>query len=66
MKWFGPSWGAPINDDCGKVPTPGWKCLHCEKGFDEESQGVTMSYAGGPESLPPGTSDPAGTRVAYH
>lgn len=49
MKWFGPSWGAPINDSLEEAPTPDWECLQCEQEFDEDDQGVIMPFLGDPD-----------------
>ena len=66
MKWFGPTWKAPINRNCKKAPTPTWKCLHCKQPFTKGDRGVAMPFSGGPGSMPAGTVDPSGTKVAYH
>lgn len=49
MKWFGPSWGAPINDEMEEAPTPDWECLRCGEEFDEDDQGVVMPFEGDPD-----------------
>lgn len=47
MKWFGVSWGAPMNDDCPHVPPPvGEKCVHCDEGIVAKDSGVI--YSNGP------------------
>lgn len=55
MEWFGPSWGAPMNETCGQVPTPDWPCLACGKGFrgptfgEEADRGVVTPFVGDPD-----------------
>lgn len=47
MKWFGVSWGAPMNDECPSVPPPvGELCAHCGEGIVAKDSGVV--YANGP------------------
>jgi hypothetical protein len=47
MKWFGESWGAPMNNDCPNVPPPvGEMCSHCGEGIVAKDTGVI--YANGP------------------
>lgn len=47
MRWFGESWGAPMNDDCPQVDVPfGAQCIHCLELIDEDDRGVV--YANGP------------------
>jgi hypothetical protein len=47
MKWFGPTWDAPINKECEEMPVPvGEPCTHCDELFVEGEQGVM--YANGP------------------
>jgi hypothetical protein len=47
MKWFGVSWGAPMNDECPEVPPPvGEICQHCGEGIVAADSGVV--YANGP------------------
>jgi hypothetical protein len=47
MKWFGVSWGAPMNEECPNVPPPvGERCVHCEEGIVAADSGVI--YANGP------------------
>jgi hypothetical protein len=66
MEWFGPDWGAPVNQDCEETGTPDWRCLRCGEAFQRTDRGVTMPFAGGEESLPEGACDREGRRVAYH
>lgn len=50
MKWFGKSWGAPINEDTEETSVPlGERCMHCGKVFQEGDQGLTMPRRGGAE-----------------
>jgi hypothetical protein len=47
MKWFGYSWGAPINRDCPQVPVPvGEHCLWCAEVILADETGVI--YSNGP------------------
>jgi hypothetical protein len=47
MRWFGVSWGAPVNKDCPEVPVPvGTACSHCEEPIAEGEPGI--EYANGP------------------
>src|SRR5262245_28332420 len=44
LKWFGPSWRAPINDDADECPVPvGERCEWCQEVFGDHDQGVKMS-----------------------
>lgn len=43
MRWFGESWGAPVNDDVPHAPTPaGEPCLFCAKPILEDDQGYLV------------------------
>lgn len=43
MRWFGESWGAPVNDETQHVPTPvGSKCYLCTKPITESSVGFAF------------------------
>jgi hypothetical protein len=43
MRWFGPSWGAPVNEDCQEAPVPiGTPCMQCGHAIAEGDQGVLM------------------------
>lgn len=43
MKWFGASWGAPVNEDTEWAPTPiGEPCMNCDEPIDAEDQGVLI------------------------
>lgn len=45
MRWFGESWGAPVNEECEQGPTPvGEQCLECEREIGEKDQGVLIPY----------------------
>ena len=47
MRWFGTSWGAPLNEDCPQVPVPvGAMCLWCSEIVAEHETGVI--YSNGP------------------
>jgi hypothetical protein len=50
MKWFGKSWGAPINEHCGFVPTPvGEICILCDKPILEGDSGFILPHFDYPE-----------------
>lgn len=56
MRWFGRSWGAPVNEDGEQVPVPvGSACFRCGRLVDEDDQGVELPYAppSGPLTLEP-------------
>jgi hypothetical protein len=39
MRWFGPPWESPINEDCPRCKTPeGQTCIHCDEGFSVEKE----------------------------
>ena len=57
MRWFGPSWGAPVNESCEEADTPDWPCLACGGTFGEGDRGVVTPYVGDPEGR---------GRAAYH
>ncbi len=44
MKWFGPSWGAPVCSYAEHVETPAAPCYLCGKAFGPEDRGVTMPF----------------------
>lgn len=45
--WFGTSWGAPLNDDCTRVPTPtGASCLWCDEPIEADASGWGQGAAG--------------------
>lgn len=48
VKWFGPSWGAPIcdRDLHAARPVADAQCIRCMKGFDVESQGLRITEMG--------------------
>jgi hypothetical protein len=57
MRWFGPSWGAPINRHCKQAPTPiDDLCARCEAPIADGDQGVMMPLI---------TMDGVGM-IAYH
>ena len=57
VKWFGESWGAPVNDDCEQVPIPvGELCANCDELIEADGQGVMLYHL---------TMDDAGYRP-YH
>jgi hypothetical protein len=43
LRWWGAPWGAPVNDDCERIPVPvGVPCGCCEKPIAESDQGLTL------------------------
>lgn len=46
MKWFGPSWGAPVCTEDSHQEMPGGSCAACEVPFIDGDQGVTLPYHG--------------------
>ena len=43
MKWFGDSWGAPINMNCEHAPTPeGVLCEHCMLPIEVSDKGFIL------------------------
>jgi hypothetical protein len=54
VRWFGPTWHAPINQTCIEEPTPvGRPCLFCKKLIHDGDQGVLLWFHGvGPVLLP--------------
>jgi hypothetical protein len=48
VKWFGPSWKAPIcdRDHHTARPKADDRCIRCIKGFDVESQGLRITAMG--------------------
>jgi hypothetical protein len=45
MRWFGETWGAPVNEECEHAPTPvGEQCLECERVINDGQQGVLLPY----------------------
>lgn len=53
MKWFGISWGAPVNDDRTHTATPvGDLCAHCQQPVQEGERGLILPFMGGPDDPP--------------
>lgn len=47
MKWFGKSWGAPVNESCEESRVPaGRACGYCDKPIKEDSQGLLLLFSG--------------------
>lgn len=45
MKWFGLSWGAPVNESCEKVATPvGEECGRCGVAIKPSDRGFVMMH----------------------
>ena len=46
-RWFGPSWGAPVNEPELEIAVPiGVPCAYCEEPFVAGDQGLTMLHFG--------------------
>lgn len=44
VRWFGPTWGAPINDPRAEISVPlGENCIACEEAFDHGDEGVAIA-----------------------
>ena len=58
VRWFGPTWGAPVNDPANEIPTPfGEECAQCGlKIRDERERGLTLPYS----------HDGVVERIVYH
>ena len=53
MKWFGVTWGAPINDDCEHAATPvGEPCSKCPEPIGLHDRGVIIPAFIAPEREP--------------
>ena len=46
MKWFGKSWGAPVNEGEECVVPAGRACGHCKEFIQGDSQGVKLPFSG--------------------
>lgn len=58
VRWFGKSWGAPINEDATQVPTPiDAPCEACQKPIGASDRGVTVPFV---------SRHSRSSRVAYH
>lgn len=56
VKWFGESWGAPVNDPASQVPAPvGQLCATCAKPVESGDRGVLIP-----------TLDAAEVHTAWH
>lgn len=54
IKWFGESWGTPVNRDCQQIPIPlGWLCSYCEQPIQSEDSGLMIPELG---SVTPGSN----------
>lgn len=58
LRWFGETWGAPVNDPVNHVETPvGMECAHgCDEPIVAGDRGVTLPYTDGKSA----------TTIAYH
>lgn len=51
LRWFGPSWGAPVNDPRARVDVPvGEKCERCRLTIGRDAVGITLPYSDGTHS----------------
>jgi hypothetical protein len=52
-RWFGPSWGAGINEDCDEIATPiGEICARCERVIVDGDQGISIPHVTDEPSQP--------------
>jgi hypothetical protein len=52
VAWFGPSWGAPVNQDCPQVDVPvGAPCMNCEREVGRGERGIVAAGDGGYQAL---------------
>jgi len=52
MKWFGESWGAPVNESAEHVDTPvGWPCVYCRIMIVEADAGFITPYISDEEDV---------------
>jgi len=71
LRWFGQSWGAPINAGCAQQATPvGWRCPRCKQPVEAGDSGVTVLMMRAPTEQERaqlgGVTFAVGERVAYH
>ncbi len=52
VRWFGPSWKAPICGVYNHIETPSVPCYLCGKEFGPEDRGLMMPFVGGPDDPP--------------
>lgn len=44
MRWFGQSWGAPVNDPRAEMSVPlGERCVRCDEDFEHGDQGFGVA-----------------------
>lgn len=52
MRWFGPTWDAPVNEETEEVPTPEeQRCLYCRQPIIRGERGVMMPTSDGVEEV---------------
>lgn len=52
MKWFGESWGAPVNESAEHTETPvGGVCIYCNVMITPEDRGFVLPYISDEEDL---------------
>lgn len=57
-RWFGPPWGAPVNDPTMEMSVPlGERCIACKEDFEHGDQGLGIAAH---------TSIAANGQVFYH
>lgn len=53
MKWFGESWGAPVNKTNDQVDPPlGLFCAVCSDSIKKGERGLLLPFSGGPDDPP--------------
>ena len=58
LRWFGATWGAPVNDPRAEIPVPlGEDCLRCHFLFDSADRGLAVAAS---------TEISASGQVFYH
>jgi hypothetical protein len=54
VRWFGPTWDAPANEETEEVEAPsGVPCLYCRQGIVKGERGVVMPTSWEPDRLAP-------------
>lgn len=57
LRWFGRSWGAPVNDPRAEIPTPeGAMCVRCGVPIQADHRGVSLPFFDGKDA----------SRIQYH
>jgi hypothetical protein len=68
VRWFGPTWGAPVNEDVGETTVPvGVACERCGLEIGESDRGVALPVMRFPGEVEPVRLVIGGhEHVAYH